>query len=122
MHKMHTISVILLILAGTAWADTVTLDWDITWVPASPDGFTRPVIGINGVWPCPMVQANVGDTVVINLTNQLVNETTGLHFHGISQYGTPEMDGPVAATQCSVPPGLSVQYSFVVSEFSIARK
>lgn len=105
----------LALLAGRgAWAATVTYDWAITWVSAAPDGFTRPVIGVNGVWPCPMIVARAGDTIVINLTNQLGNETTALHFHGIAQYGTPEMDGPVGATQCAVPPGLSVQYAFVV--------
>lgn len=116
---MHINSVITLVgLAGSAWAATVTYNWDITWVSAAPDGFTRPVIGVNGAWPCPMIQANAGDTIVINLTNKLGNETTGLHFHGISQYGTPEMDGPVAATQCAVPPGSSVQYAFVVCGIS----
>lgn len=112
---MHIASAVpLLVLVGNVWAETVTYDWDVTWVSAAPDGFTRPVIGINGVWPCPMIQANVGDTIVINLNNQLVNETTGLHFHGITQYGTPEMDGPAAAVQCPIPPGSSVQYAFTV--------
>lgn len=104
----------LLALAGATSAAVVTYDWSIDWVEASPDGFTRPVIGINGEWPCPMVEANVGDTIIINLANNLGNETTGVHFHGIRQYGTPEMDGPVAATQCSVPPGSSLTYQFSV--------
>lgn len=108
----------LLALAGDAWAGTIAYDWDITWVSAAPDGFTRPVIGVNGVWPCPMIVATAGDTIVINLTNKLGNETTGLHFHGMTQYGSPDMDGPVGATQCAVPPGSSVQYSFVVCSIS----
>jgi hypothetical protein len=37
-----------------------------------------------------------------------------LHFHGIFQQGTPEMDGPAHATQCPVPPGHSFTYSFTV--------
>lgn len=106
----------LLVLAGRTWAGTVTYDWDITWVSAAPDGFTRPVIGINGVWPCPLIEVTAGDTIVINLSNQLGNETTGLHFHGLTQYGTEDMDGPVGATQCSVPPGMSIQYKFTVCE------
>lgn len=114
MHIISSLVTLLLTLAGNVWAGTATYNWDITWVSAAPDGFTRPVIGVNGVWPCPMIVVTAGDTIVINLTNQLGNETTGLHFHGISQYGTPDMDGPVGATQCSVPPGMSVQYAFVV--------
>lgn len=110
-------TIALLALAGGTMAATVTFDWSIDWVEAAPDGYARPVIGINGHWPCPVVEANVGDTVVVNLQNNLGNETTGLHFHGIRQYGSPEMDGPVAATQCSVPPGSSFTYSFVVCDF-----
>ena len=26
-------------------AETVTYNWDITWVNAAPDGFSRPIIG-----------------------------------------------------------------------------
>lgn len=104
----------LLAWAGTVSAATVTHDWTIDWVTAAPDGYARPVIGVNNQWPCPLLEANLGDTVVINLHNNLGNETTGLHFHGISQYGSPEMDGPVAATQCDVPPGSSFTYKFVV--------
>lgn len=99
---------------GSVSAAVVYLDWTIDWVTAAPDGFSRPVIGVNKQWPCPLVEVNVGDTVMINLYNNLGNETTGLHFHGISQYGSPEMDGPVAATQCAVPPGAWFLYQFVV--------
>lgn len=104
-----------LLLASRALAATVTVDWDVTWVNASPDGFARPVIGINGAWPCPTLEANAGDTVVLTLNNQLGNETTGLHFHGIDQVQTTWMDGPSGVTQCPVPPGSSITYTFVVS-------
>lgn len=104
----------LLALAGSSWAATVTATWNINWITAAPDGFSRPVIGINGVWPCPLLEANVGDTVVVTVNNNLGNETTGLHFHGIRQYGTPDMDGTVSASQCPVPPGSSITYTFVV--------
>jgi iron transport multicopper oxidase len=94
---------------------TVTYDWNVTWINASPDGFGRPVIGINGRWPCPIIEAYVGDTVVVNLVNQLGNETTGLHFHGITQRGSNVMDGPSGVVQCPCPPGNSLTYSFLVS-------
>ena len=38
--------------------------------------------GINGQFPCPTIEANVGDTIVVNVVNQLGNETMGIHFHG----------------------------------------
>lgn len=104
----------LLALARSVLAETVTVDWSIDWVEASPDGFTRPVIGINGEWPCPILQANLGDTIVVNIVNNLGNETTGMHWHGIGQYGTPEMDGSPAAAQCPIPPGAEFTYKFTV--------
>lgn len=77
---MYTTSVIgttLLALASLARAATVTYNWDITWVNAAPDGVSRPVVGINGQWPCPTIEATVGDTIVVNMNNKLGNETTG---------------------------------------------
>ena len=102
-------------LAGVASAAEVTYNWDVTWVNASPDGTPRAVVGINNAWPCPKIEASVGDTVIVNLYNKLGNQTTGLHFHGINQINTDFMDGPSGVTQCPVPPGSSITYKFVVS-------
>jgi hypothetical protein len=63
-------------------AKTVTYNWDVGWVTACPDGFCRPVIGINGAWPCPIVEVDRGDTVIFNVKNSLGNETTSIHCHG----------------------------------------
>lgn len=111
------LSAAFLSLASLARAGTVTYNWDVTWVNAAPDGFMRPVIGINNQWPCPKIEATKGDTVVVNLNNKLGNETTGLHFHGVNQINSIEMDGPSAFTQCPVPPGSSIQYKFLVCCF-----
>ena len=79
----------VVILSRTILAATVTYNWSVGWTSANPDGkTTRPIIGINGVWPCPAITGNVGDHIVINLQNQLGNETTTLHFHGLLQSGT----------------------------------
>jgi len=99
-----------------ALADTVTYDFDVSWVYANPDGlFNRPVIGINGKWPIPPIVASKGDRVVVNVKNSLGNESTSLHFHGLYQNGTNHMDGPVGVTQCAIPPGNSFTYNFTVS-------
>ena len=112
-------AVILILLLATfctlTWADTVTYDFNITWVTANPDNaFPRPVIGINNKWPIPPIVANVGDRVIVNVQNQLGNQSTGLHFHGIYQNGTNSMDGSVGVTQCPVPPGQHFTYNFEV--------
>lgn len=101
--------------ASVAVADTRTYDFNITWVSANPDGlYTRPVIGINGQWPIPVIKATVGDRLIVNVHNQLGNESTSLHFHGLFQNGTTEMDGPAGVTQCPIPPGSSFTYNFTV--------
>ena len=102
-------------LLAVALAGTVTYDWSIDYVTAAPDGFSRQVIGINGAWPCPPIEASVGDTVVVNVKNNLGNESTGIHFHGLRMYGTQFMDGPTGVTQCPIPPGATLTYTFLVS-------
>jgi iron transport multicopper oxidase len=111
----HTFVFLLLSLASAALAGTVTYDWSIDWVTAAPDGFSRQVIGINGAWPCPPIEATVGDTIVVNVYNNLGSESTGIHFHGLNQKGTQFMDGPSGVTQCPIPPGSHFIYSFQVS-------
>jgi iron transport multicopper oxidase len=104
---------LVLAQAISVWAHVVTYDWEVTWVNVAPDGFERPVIGINGAWPCPPIHAHVGDTVVINMKNGLGNQTTGLHFHGINQKNTNFMDGASMVNSCPVVPGSSMTYSFL---------
>ena len=99
----------------SAVAAVVKYDFNISWVTAQPDGFSRPTIGINGAWPIPQITANVGDRVIINAVNGLGNQTTSLHFHGVYMNGTPHMDGSVSVTQCTIPPGGSFVYDFNVS-------
>jgi iron transport multicopper oxidase len=108
--------VLFLSLFSTAFAGLVNLNWSIRWVNANPDGrVLRAVIGINGQWPCPTINANVGDLVTIQVTNNLGNETTSLHFHGLYQTGSNDMDGPVKVNQCPIPRGDSFTYTFFVS-------
>jgi iron transport multicopper oxidase len=66
---------------------------------------SKPVIGINGQWPCPQVEASVGDKIIVNVCNNLGNQSTTVHWHGIRQNGTNEMDGVAGVTQCPIPPG-----------------
>lgn len=71
-------------------------------------------MGVNGQWPyvwnfyenahahttrIPTIEADVGDTIVINAHNNLGNETTSLHFHGMFQKGSGIYDGV-----CQSPP------------------
>ncbi|KZV60312.1 multicopper oxidase [Peniophora sp. CONT] len=65
---------------------------------------TRTAVAINGQFPGPVITGNVGDTFVINvfddvpddnlrLASTVVSLGTHLHWHGLFQTGTNEMDG-----------------------------
>ncbi|KAJ9148850.1 Iron transport multicopper oxidase FET3 [Pleurostoma richardsiae] len=98
-------------------AKTVTYDFNVTWVHANPDGlFERKVVGINGQWPLPIIEVDKGDQLVVNMYNGLEDHGASIHFHGMFQNGTNEMDGPNMVTQCSVLPGSSMTYNFTVNQ------
>ncbi|RUP48938.1 Cupredoxin [Jimgerdemannia flammicorona] len=109
LKQLSTFLVASLLLSFGQTAN-VTLNWDITYVQANPDGlFERRVIGINGAWPPPPVTVNFNDTLVINAKNSL-DVVTALHSHGLFQNGTGYYDGPVGITQCGIPPGETLTY------------
>ena len=114
---MSSPTIILLLCWGLlSRAATVTYNFNVSWVTANPDGLQpRPVMGINGQWPIPEITATVGDRVVVNLQNHLGNATTSLHFHGLYQNGTNDMDGVSGATQCPIGIGEAFTYDFTVS-------
>lgn len=75
---------------------------------------------VNGQMPGPTIEANWGDTVVVRLTNNLPAEYTNgtsLHFHGLRQNYTNEMDGVPSITQCPLAPGESMTYTWVATQY-----
>lgn len=113
---MFSASSLLAALANGLCVSAAVYNWDVTWVNRNPDGLhERPVIGLNNQWPLPAITANVGEQITVHLTNQLGNETTGLHFHGLFQNGTNSMDGPTGVTQCPIGPGETFTQTFTVS-------
>jgi iron transport multicopper oxidase len=58
----------------------------------------------------------MGDTVIITVTNNLGNETTAIHFHGLHQINTTYADGPAMVTQCPIQPGGVFVYEFIVKQ------
>ena len=101
--------------AHTVGVFSAVYNWDVTWVNRNPDGLhERPVIGINYQWPVPAIRASVGEQITVHLTNQLGNETTSLHFHGLFQQGSNSMDGPTGVTQCPIGPGETFTQVFTV--------
>lgn len=80
----------------------------------APDGVNKSVLLVNGQFPAPTIEANWGDTLSINVHNQITGpeEGTALHWHGILQRATPWFDGVPAVQQCPIPPGKSLTYRF----------
>jgi iron transport multicopper oxidase len=55
----------------------------VSWFNASLDGFIRPVLGINGAFPGPTITSQVGDRVIVNVSNEADQPIT-IHWHGMS--------------------------------------
>ncbi|EGZ26572.1 hypothetical protein PHYSODRAFT_320492 [Phytophthora sojae] len=77
-----------------AAADVVTYDWRLTPIMTAFDGVLLETLGVNGK-PCDeaIIEVELGQEVEVRVTNELYNETC-LHWHGMKQLGTQEMDGP----------------------------
>ncbi|KAJ8670518.1 hypothetical protein QAD02_001777 [Eretmocerus hayati] len=52
------------------------------------------------------------DTIVVDVRNNMLAESTTIHWHGIKQKGTPYMDGVPYVNQCPIPPGGRFRYTF----------
>lgn len=81
----------------------------------SPDGYSKPVLIINGQFPGPLIEANWGDTIQVTVNNAITGpeEGTALHWHGILQKTSQWMDGVPGVQQCPIPPGGSFTYTFL---------
>ncbi|KAK7204384.1 putative iron transport multicopper oxidase precursor [Myxozyma melibiosi] len=102
--------------AASVAAKTVQYDWVVSTVTANPDDlYERDVVGVNGAWPPPPIVVEKGDRLIVNMTNKL-DQPASIHFHGMYQNGTNEMDGPVFVTQCPVPSGSNFIYNFTVDQ------
>mmetsp|Transcript_5883 Transcript_5883/g.5812 ORF Transcript_5883/g.5812 Transcript_5883/m.5812 type:complete len:619 (-) Transcript_5883:362-2218(-) len=98
-------------------AKTHTWYFKTGWVDANPDGVKeRKVIGFNGTWPLPTLTVKKGDRVNLYLTNGFETANTSLHFHGMFQNGSSQMDGPEMVTQCPIPAGETMLYNFTVGD------
>ncbi|CAF4449791.1 unnamed protein product [Rotaria sp. Silwood2] len=91
---------------GATISQTLIID---TIMPYSPS--QKPIVAVNYNFPGPSIEAYENDTLVIRVINKLAQPTT-VHWHGIFQIGTPDMDGAVGATQCAIPSSGEMTYRF----------
>ncbi|KAG0701905.1 laccase [Suillus ampliporus] len=82
----------------------------------SPDGFTKSAVLAGGTLPGPTITGQKGDAFKINVMNYLNDDTmllgTSIHWHGLFQHHTTQMDGTAFVTQCPLAPGHSFLYNF----------
>jgi FtsP/CotA-like multicopper oxidase with cupredoxin domain len=97
--------------AGTGKTVTVRLEAAETGWEIAP-GHVVPGYGFNGQVPGPAIEAEVGDTLVVDLTNAL-HEPTSIHWHGLRV--PAEMDGTQLVQQ-PIQPGKTFQYRFALPD------
>ncbi|KAF2670499.1 hypothetical protein BT63DRAFT_454688 [Microthyrium microscopicum] len=80
----------------------------------APDGFNKDVILVNGQFPGPMIEANWGDWIEVDLINNITSPEEGaaIHWHGLQQRETPWMDGVPGISQCAIAPNKQMKYRF----------
>lgn len=72
----------------------------------------RSIVTINRMMPGPRLQVCLGDTISVDVINQLMGDSTTIHWHGMHQTDTPFMDGVPMITQCPIPPHTTFRYTF----------
>ncbi|CAG8524950.1 6917_t:CDS:2 [Ambispora gerdemannii] len=91
---------------------THEITFDVGRTNLAPDGFTRRVWTVNKKFPGQTIHAFKGDRLKVHVINNLGDEETAFHWHGIFQNGTPWYDGVPGGTQCPIPAGEEFTYEF----------
>ncbi|KAL0572350.1 laccase, multicopper oxidase, benzenediol:oxygen oxidorectuctase [Marasmius crinis-equi] len=118
MRGLSTGSVLIAcLLAGRSLASIGPVaDLVISNKDVSPDGFTRGAVVAGDSTIGPLIVANKGDQLQINVVNNLDDDTmlqsTSIHWHGFVQKGTAWADGVAFVSQCPIPKGDSFLYDF----------
>ncbi|UIZ26495.1 hypothetical protein KXD40_002624 [Peronospora effusa] len=105
---------LVLLAADQAISAVIRYDWNITTLNTTVFDGVRGTLGygINNE-PCDEHPINVtlGDEVEVHVINQLTEQTC-IHWHGLRQFGTQEMDGVSGITQCQIQPNVTAIYRF----------
>ncbi|KAM7197452.1 putative laccase precursor [Naviculisporaceae sp. PSN 640] len=99
--------------------NTRNIDLHITNVSnwLGPDGVRKPAMLINGQFPGPTLEADWGDYMQVNVYNDMQDNGTSIHWHGIRQFGESNQDGVNGITECPIPPGSMKSYTFHVTQY-----
>ena len=99
-------------LAPTLDGDVKVFDLTIDEIEQRIDELKPPIaaLGYNKQWPGPTIRVKQGDKVRARFTNNL-QETTGVHFHGV-EFDDFFSDGVPFVTQVPIVPGETYAYEF----------
>ncbi|XP_060198748.1 laccase-14-like [Lycium barbarum] len=76
---------------------------------------SKNILTVNGQFPGPVLYANTGDTLVVNVQNDGSQNIT-IHWHGVKQPRYPWSDGPEYITQCPIRPGTNFSQKIKLSD------
>ncbi|KAF4964074.1 hypothetical protein FSARC_7976 [Fusarium sarcochroum] len=93
-----------------------TLNITDGWFNADGQNFTEAKL-FNNQYPGPWLEACWGDTFNITVINSMTKNGTSIHWHGIRQNQTMDMDGVNGVTQCPIAPGQSFNYVFKTTQY-----
>eukprot|EP00271_Cylindrocystis_brebissonii_P008156 TRINITY_DN2216_c0_g1_i3.p1 TRINITY_DN2216_c0_g1~~TRINITY_DN2216_c0_g1_i3.p1 ORF type:complete len:498 (-),score=91.59 TRINITY_DN2216_c0_g1_i3:165-1658(-) len=115
MYNVMSVSfgcLVFALLARAAQAATVEYFLTVTLDFQAPDCVTKLLYAVNGQYPGPALNATQGDTVVVHVTNNLYDQNTAIHFHGLHKKAAPFYDGAYGASDCGIRPGETFTYTF----------
>ncbi|KAG0147835.1 hypothetical protein CROQUDRAFT_132283 [Cronartium quercuum f. sp. fusiforme G11] len=95
--------------SAPSWQPTTSLR--VSQKVLAADCTRRNSIVINGTSPGPELRFREGERIWIRVFNDLEKENTTIHWHGITQFGTPFADG-TAVSQYVIPAGSFFDYEF----------
>lgn len=97
---------------------TVSYNLEITNTTCNPDGNgDQQCLLVNNQLPGPVIRASWGDTLSITVTNNMQDNGTSMHWHGIRQLNSCGSDGVNGITECPIAPGQSKTYTFLCTQF-----
>lgn len=97
-------------------ATTQHLYWRLTSGYRSPDGARKRVYLLNDRFPGPVIEARPGDRLIVHVENDLKEEGTAIHWHGLNMRDANNMDGAIGITQSLIAPGEIFTYNFSISD------
>jgi iron transport multicopper oxidase len=68
-----TLASALLAISNSALGSTVSYRLTVGNANLAPDGFNRSTTVVNGQYPGPLITANKGDVIMVNVTNSLAD-------------------------------------------------